>query len=192
MDPSMVDAHAAFPLPDDTVYYDISDLDKVFERAGILTEVQQIKPETPDFDTLRARFGHWYKNATEEQRVLLDEKLKRIVTMKKKFADKVGDRGLPREEFMKSVENNPASQMLGFDLESDILMEAYQSDRVCPVANDYNEQTRRCEVNEIKKKKYYTYIGRRGVIVGGEVERKEVDRGSIDGGQNRNLRALSK
>jgi len=90
-------------------------------------DVPQLMPETPNYDTLRKRFDFWYTREANE--TMLDEKIEKMVAIKLKSAENVVN---PITEEDLEELKNPASYMLGYNLDSMEVKEALNKAKICP------------------------------------------------------------
>jgi len=125
-------------------------------------DVPQLRPETPDFETLRERFDFWYTKGANETK--LNEKIEKMVAIKKKLAKSVVN---PITEKELLALKNPASYMLGYNLNSTQVKEALNKAEICPLGYVWRG-TKGCK----KGKKLFQQLQnelKKGTWVGGEI-----------------------
>jgi len=152
-----------------TTFWDIAKLENAILKSDLkVTEVPQLEPESPSFEELKERYDFWYK-ANPNMTAMLDKKIQNIVNMKKKLADKV--KGISKEELDEL--KNPASSMLGFDLEYDKIKILLKEKKICPEAYDFDEQKNKCKKNKKNYENLILQIEKYGKIKNGEVMLKD-------------------
>lgn len=134
---------------------------------GIMKDVPQLRPETPDFDTMKKRLIFFYEGVTDKKQLeMLDSKITWLVQNKEKFANSITN-PLSEEELHKLAGANEASKMLGFDLGSDQIADLFEKLEMCPSIYDtWNKG--KCKPSKKKKIPIKKEL-KKGTILGGEV-----------------------
>jgi len=139
----------------------IWDFGKIEMALAARNDMPQLKAETPDFHELRQRFSFWYTNATSEEK--LDEKIKKMVEIKLKLARSI-EKPITDDELLEL--QNPASYMLGYDLDSMQVVEELNRAEICPFGYIWEEGD--CKRNNREIKKLEKQL-KKGTWVGGEI-----------------------
>lgn len=136
---------------------------------GVMKDVIQLRPETPDFYTMKRRLSFWYEDVTDEEQIRwMDAKVTGVVQSKEKFAASISN-PVSEEELHKLAGTNEASKMLGFDLGSEQIAELFEKLEICPNWDDvWNPKKRMCKPDKKIKKKNKKEL-RKGTLLGGEV-----------------------
>eukprot|EP00555_Chaetoceros_dichaeta_P010563 CAMPEP_0198255250 /NCGR_PEP_ID=MMETSP1447-20131203/5402_1 /TAXON_ID=420782 /ORGANISM="Chaetoceros dichaeta, Strain CCMP1751" /LENGTH=491 /DNA_ID=CAMNT_0043941573 /DNA_START=54 /DNA_END=1529 /DNA_ORIENTATION=+ len=135
--------------------------DEIEMALAARNDVPQLMPETPNYETLRKRFNFWYTGRANETK--LNEKIEKMVAIKLKSAKNVVNPITEKE--LKEL-NNPASYMLGYNLDSMEVKEALNKTKICPFGYVWTDKGCKREKELFKQLKK---VLKKGTWSGGEI-----------------------